>query len=610
MPGTSGCYAPARRKPGLQETVDAGVHPAVAKMRMQEQTRVDPSEQLRRLGIYPSDLANLACAGGGKQRYARLLDQSHSGPELPKDFGKKKQKKHKKDKKERTKKVKRKGKRKARQRSSSSTTSSSKARRQRMSSAAVHQDITSFVSDSSNEAVGESLAKCTCVSGAAGTSEDVKLADQTRSSTAGNSSSNDTAIARSAGGSSESVAHYHERLEAGDCSRSEGEANSCLAEGGARLEMKDRMAAAGRHTATKEGVAGQAACHMPKEGVPRNAASHDMKDVSTISEACEKVLAGGPDRQDDLKESETDNASMQPTPDVSAAQWQVGVPVIRSQLYVEDSCEAGHSTVWGSFFSCDLNRWGYACCQITERYDDCPQKKAQSSSWKGKRLPTKNTLPLPVLWTTPPPQLKPWSNFTVPERFVSHFIRYVLGQWQAHLTCPSSVHGDVATDAVFRSEEMLRQTEDVLEPLVQMYEDDDLIAEARDREQQDVERMTDDTNAGSNVLKLGGTAPAGHAPDMTMAERLANMAHCAYERDYAAANQHYVKLTLGNKKWHQAYHGGEGKMNSGFKLHTVSASALSTFDRDSTVNNYIRGFRRLLLLCQLLRPNSDVSKRM
>ena len=53
---------------------------------------------------------------------------------------------------------------------------------------------------------------------------------------------------------------------------------------------------------------------------------------------------------------------------------------------------------------------------------------------------------------------------------------------------------------------------------------------------------------------------------MPLLERLEQMALSAYNRDYKEANKHYIALTLGNKKWHNAYHGGEGKSNKGFKL--------------------------------------------
>eukprot|EP01070_Trichotokara_eunicae_P003749 Trichotokara_eunicae@DN3556_c0_g1_i1.p1 len=41
-----------------------------------------------------------------------------------------------------------------------------------------------------------------------------------------------------------------------------------------------------------------------------------------------------------------------------------------------DADELGHTTCWGSFYSRDDKRWGYACCKLMGRQNLCNSKKA------------------------------------------------------------------------------------------------------------------------------------------------------------------------------------------------------------------------------------------
>mmetsp|Transcript_53278 Transcript_53278/g.161277 ORF Transcript_53278/g.161277 Transcript_53278/m.161277 type:complete len:195 (+) Transcript_53278:2-586(+) len=173
-------------------------------------------------------------------------------------------------------------------------------------------------------------------------------------------------------------------------------------------------------------------------------------------------------------------------------------------------------------------------------------------------------------------------------------------------------HQDEMVRRVFRSAEAMHQTEDALAPLLQRCEDEVVMKEWRRREKEEAEESTRVAAQlrGSKMRNSNTGRSDDTTPEMTLMARLELMARHAYERDYAEANKHYIELTLGKKKWHNAYHGGEGKSNKGFKLHTVSMSAPNAFDMDETVNNYIRAFRRVLLFCQMIRPNENVAKHM
>lgn len=309
-----------------------------------------------------------------------------------------------------------------------------------------------------------------------------------------------------------------------------------------------------------------------------------------------------------------------------------GRHLISSTLYGEDVVEAGHSAVWGSLYDRESGRWGYACCRCTERRQPCAQEKRQqhggavgagSESEKTSEDSEEDDArgPAPVRWRgdeAPPEEFRPRDAFDGPEHFVGHFIRYAMHQWSRviqgdrPLTEGSVEHQDEMVRRMFRSEESLHQTQDSLAPLVQRCEDPKLVKVWRRREKDEAAQSAK-AAADSRGCKMRNSSTGrgdDSAPEMTLMLRLEHMTMHAHERDYAAANKHYIELTLGKKKWHNAYHGGEGKSNKGFKLHTVSMSAPNAFDVDETVNNYIRAFRRVLLFCQMIRPNENVAKHM
>lgn len=302
-----------------------------------------------------------------------------------------------------------------------------------------------------------------------------------------------------------------------------------------------------------------------------------------------------------------------------------------STLYREDALEAGHATVWGSFYDREIGRWGYACCRLVERHQTCtreggshPGAAAGSESEKTSEDSEDDAGrgPAPVRWRnleTPPEEFQAREAFRDPERFVGHFIRFAIHRWSISIQGDRQLSGDSVLEhqdemvrRMFRSEEALHQTQDALAPLVQRCEDEALIKVWRRREKEEAEQSAKAAAESSGRKMRNSSTGRGDdtAPEMSLMQRLEHMAMHAHERDYASANKHYLELTLGKKKWHNAYHGGEGKSNKGFKLHTVSMSAPNAFDVDETVNNYIRAFRRVLLFCQMIRPNENVAKHM
>lgn len=173
--------------------------------------------------------------------------------------------------------------------------------------------------------------------------------------------------------------------------------------------------------------------------------------------------------------------------------------------------------------------------------------------------------------------------------FVIHFIRFLLGAWRRLREegglSPEAVRerqgGDkegsaqVLSESVlqtYRSEASLKQTEDALAPLVAQLEHGEV--------DEDVQR------------------------------KLFDMSSACALRDYKATNQQYIELTLGKKKWHNAYFGGEAKHNKGFHARRVSRSELNSFDSDPTVQAYVQALRRIMVFAQWVRPNEDSSNSM
>eukprot|EP00927_Polykrikos_kofoidii_P049114 TRINITY_DN4323_c0_g1_i1.p1 TRINITY_DN4323_c0_g1~~TRINITY_DN4323_c0_g1_i1.p1 ORF type:complete len:518 (-),score=90.85 TRINITY_DN4323_c0_g1_i1:31-1584(-) len=237
----------------------------------------------------------------------------------------------------------------------------------------------------------------------------------------------------------------------------------------------------------------------------------------------------------------------------------VGVGVdheIRSNLYSEDVFEMGHTTVWGSFYDAQAHMWGYACCQVTRRHQPCPSAtngdagRIDVATAAAKFEATEAQGPREVSWDDPPLALRPRKAFESPGPFIAQFVRFVMGQWRTMLTngiADMLDHADNLVQMTFRSHEAMRQTEASLAPLIHLYED----------------------NTSQTV-------------EVSMTDSLERMVCCACQHDYDAANLLYVELTAGGR----------------------SSQADSSQLR--TVRDYVRGFRRVLQFCELLRPDTTI----
>lgn len=57
-----------------------------------------------------------------------------------------------------------------------------------------------------------------------------------------------------------------------------------------------------------------------------------------------------------------------------------GSEKLLSSRYPEDAHVNGHSSVWGSWYSVEEKRWGFACCRALDHGAECPQAASSSST--------------------------------------------------------------------------------------------------------------------------------------------------------------------------------------------------------------------------------------
>uniref|UniRef100_A0A7S2DRM6 Pre-mRNA-splicing factor 18 n=1 Tax=Alexandrium andersonii TaxID=327968 RepID=A0A7S2DRM6_9DINO len=186
-----------------------------------------------------------------------------------------------------------------------------------------------------------------------------------------------------------------------------------------------------------------------------------------------------------------------------------------------------------------------------------------------------------VDWSTPPEELLPRAEVSggeSPALYVAHFVRFVMGKWSRCLAENGKLQVEglgALSDpmrAVYESEASLRETQEMLAPLI---------------------RELEHSKVDDEIMK-----------------HLGKMVGFAVDREYKEAMTSYVEITIGRKKWNNAVMFGEAKHNKGFNARRVKRDEDNKFDSDETVKKYIQAIRRIFNFAQLIRPNEDVSKHM
>jgi len=281
-----------------------------------------------------------------------------------------------------------------------------------------------------------------------------------------------------------------------------------------------------------------------------------------------------------------------PTAQMSSLEGVQQRHLVSSELYKEDVLESDHQAAWGSFYDKETKSWGYACCRGMSRRQPCllraaPEAAAASAAPARRRRredssdsdsPRRRGEPAKarsVDWSSFPSELSPPSpGGRHGAALVERVVRFGVGAWQREVEEASAEsQGPPAPElAAFRSADALRQAQEALAPL---------------------------------LLQLrAGTVEA------SVLSRLGEMVALAAEREYAAANQVYMELTVGNKKWQNVVAGAQGLHNKGASIKLIAQSKLNVFDTDPAAQKYIIALRRLIQFLQYKRPNEDVSKHM
>lgn len=316
-----------------------------------------------------------------------------------------------------------------------------------------------------------------------------------------------------------------------------------------------------------------------------------------------------------------------------------------STLYKEDVLEGGHCQVWGSWFDTVSQHWGYACCQTSIRSSCCTATpKVETTRFHPSAAHQRET-PL----TTGVTDLSPRACFLEAADFITHWVRAVLHDWRQALQCADP---RIAAHPHFGAWEHLSEAERAAAPLLRLLEACSSSYTAGEavhvwsvghnrwmRDGKVLEVLAADTVVGASrtpadgALLLAGSVlvsfSAGDArkwvaPDQTTSllrkapqvelnkdsvEKLERISVLAMDREYHAANQAYIELTVGHGRWHEdlsvkGLTGCNKAPRGGFKVKKDQSNFLDTEE----AKDYMFCMKRLVTFQQLTRPNPDLSK--
>eukprot|EP00931_Biecheleriopsis_adriatica_P090727 TRINITY_DN64661_c0_g1_i1.p1 TRINITY_DN64661_c0_g1~~TRINITY_DN64661_c0_g1_i1.p1 ORF type:complete len:347 (-),score=53.68 TRINITY_DN64661_c0_g1_i1:2-1042(-) len=314
-------------------------------------------------------------------------------------------------------------------------------------------------------------------------------------------------------------------------------------------------------------------------------------------------------------------------------------PMAESALYREDVHEAGHCQVWGSFFDVSKQQWGYACRGILQRSQPCPSAApANDLEELGGDIEIGSVKRLTAML--------PRSSFAESEIFMLRWVDAALNEWRH---CLSEPLRSVTADPRFGSRVQLEEAERALAPLKQLlkacsasywkgeavhvwsvghnkWKDGKVLGV---REQRGI---ADGRPPGSVLVSFSSTKEKARVSTKWVTplqlklqlrkaqkvdvsreniDKLARIAELATEREYHAASQTYLELTVGHGKWHgdlsvKGMTGCAKAPRNGFKVKKDSADFLGTEE----AKEYTMWIKRLVAFSQLVQPKSDVSKNM
>lgn len=306
---------------------------------------------------------------------------------------------------------------------------------------------------------------------------------------------------------------------------------------------------------------------------------------------------------------------------------------MQSSLYKENNFELGHSEVWGSWYDASAERWGYACCRALQRSKRCAANASPAQDLEeGGDLEAGAPTCLD--------DLQPRSSFAEADLFALRWLQAVLREYrrqhQLDAACasrfgrsqPEEVERSLATllqtlqascQSFWKGEEVhvwsvghnkwfktgrvvaVRQTEEGGRAVGSV-----LVTFVETADSKPSRKWVSPANIPSVLRKPAEVKISRDDPD-----KIVRIAELCAEREYHAASQVYLELTVGHGRWHgdlsvKGITGCAKAPRNGFRVKKDSNVLLESTDG----MQYMPCLKRLMAFCQFAHPNADVSKHM
>jgi len=281
-----------------------------------------------------------------------------------------------------------------------------------------------------------------------------------------------------------------------------------------------------------------------------------------------------------------------------------GCHLRESTLFKEDVFTDGHSSVWGSLYDPAAQRWGYACCKSFDRGSKCSVAKPEVAKADDADSGIEKTSPnsadmaedLPWDFSNTPPQFLPQAEVQKgqPAAYIDHFVHFMVGEWirQRELKFPG--FGDFERNS-FQSKGALEEVAKAIGPLLWRMKK----GESLDRGEKNDVRLSRETRTSME---------GKFVKEKSVLKQLCIMAAMGYDREYHTAHEAYMHMTFGNKMWNLTHvqHVSACTMK-GAREYRRNRDSLNTYDMDPVSQKYMHAFKKLLHLCQCIRPNTEDS---
>lgn len=304
-----------------------------------------------------------------------------------------------------------------------------------------------------------------------------------------------------------------------------------------------------------------------------------------------------------------------------------------STLHKENMLENGHSAVWGSFWEPLPNiagspgRWGYACCRMCMRHARCPlappEKRQPETILAEKQKHECREFPVHSAFAGSP------------VAFADNIIKWLLREWRLRLVdcdcCEKCASPEFTVHELFRNPSELERAEREARPLLQLLPH----AEARARKVKSKVQILGEREdwhcSHCQYLNIGDRVQCRKCkrddeyfqePDefpqfeATLAKSVGRIAIMIGEREYLAASEAFLELSVGHGRWHSDTLAGNPVGVGGAPTRKARAAqghmrrqaeALAPLD-SMEISRSLTCFKRLITLAQLFCGNTDLSK--